>query len=268
VREIVPFGRAGDDGSLSHYQRPAHYWRSYARRKRDVDYYVALARQHGCVLEYGIGNGRIALPMARAGVEVHGVDLSRPMLADLAARLQREPKSVQKRVVAQFGDMRRMRLGARFPLVFAPFNVLLHLYSERELTPFFSRVHEHLEPKGQFVLDVSVPDPADLSRDPQRSTQRSTLRDPDTGDKVSYRERFEYDPTRQLLVTWSEFTDKQYGYELRVPLTQRQFFPAELEALLAYAGFKDIRMLPDFGMGEAGGRVDSLVFCCRSGRTP
>src|SRR5580700_2529714 len=96
-------------GSLAHYEDPAYYTSTYARRIDDVAYYVALAeRSGGPVLEYGVGNGRIALPVARHGVEVVGIDHSAPMLRDLRERLAREEPAVRDRVRGVRGDMRRV----------------------------------------------------------------------------------------------------------------------------------------------------------------
>lgn len=257
------FGRAGDASSLGHYQNPVYYWRSYARRKHDVAFYLKLARAYDRVLEYGIGNGRVALPLARAGKFVSGIDLSRPMLDDLRARLEREPRRVRERVTAHWGDMRKVRLRQRFPLVIAPFNALLHLYTLAEITAFLERVREHLSPDGQFVFDVSVPDPGDLSRDPGESFRGPAVRDVETGERLSYRESFSYDPLRQILVTTAEFSSQGRRRHFVVPLTQRQFFPAELEALLHYAGFADVVFEPDFGAAPGAGGIDSLVVRCQ-----
>ena len=98
ARTIRDFGAAGDDGAKGHYEDPAYYAKTYKDRRHDIDYYVRLARQSkGPVLEYGVGNGRIGLHVARAGVELFGVDLSRPMLDDFEARLKLEPKQVRSR---------------------------------------------------------------------------------------------------------------------------------------------------------------------------
>ena len=71
-------------GSRAHYDDPDYYTASYRRRIDDVQFYVGLAeRTGGPVLEYGIGNGRIALPVARHGVAVVGIDHSTAMPADL-----------------------------------------------------------------------------------------------------------------------------------------------------------------------------------------
>jgi len=142
-------------GSLAHYEDPAYYAATYAQRLEDVAYYVGLAqRAGGPVLEYGAGNGRIALPIARHGIDVVGIDHSAPMLADLRARLAREPAEVRARVRAVRGDMRRVRLGRRFPLVLATFNTALHLYTRDDVERFLARVREHLAPRGRFVLDL------------------------------------------------------------------------------------------------------------------
>ena len=254
--------RAGDTGSLSHYDNPAYYQKTYAKRRQDVAYYVAVARSAGHVLEYGIGNGRIALPLARAGVSVTGIDLSRPMLHDLEVRLAREPARVRARVAAHFGDMRRVQLGQRFSLVIAPFNVMLHVYAPAEIEAFLARVREHLQADGEFVFDVSVPAPEDLSGESGRRYRGPAVRDPVTGETLRYSELFAYDPVRQILKVEAEFrgSGRQYW---RVPLTQRQFFPAELEALLHYNGFGDIRFEPDFGGGSGAADVDSLAIRCR-----
>lgn len=214
------------------------------------------------MLEYGIGNGRIALPLARQGVRVTGIELSVPMVRDLEARLAREPANVRARVEAHHGDMRRVRLGRRFPLVIAPFNVMLHLYSLREVEAFLTRVREHLSEAGEFVLDVSAPAPEDLSGESGRRYKGPPVRDPVTREPLRYSELFSYDAGHQILTVVAEFRGKGRQY-WRVPLTQRQFFPAELEALLHYNGFADIRFEPDFAAASQGSDVDSLAVRCR-----
>ena len=62
-------------GSRAHYDDPAYYTKTYQRRTDDVAFYVELAKRYGAdVLEYGAGNGRIAIPVARTGLRVTGVD--------------------------------------------------------------------------------------------------------------------------------------------------------------------------------------------------
>jgi SAM-dependent methyltransferase len=248
------------EGALAHYADPSYYSKTYARRKSDVAYYVKLAREHGGpVLEYGVGNGRVALEIARKGVEVTGIDWSRPMLEDLRTRLRREPGEVRTRVRSRFGDMRSVRLGSRFPLVIAPFNVVLHLYSRRDVERFLARVREHLRPSGRLIFDYSMPQPADLCRDPLQSFGAPPIRYPRTNQLVGYRERFEYDPLRQTLLVRMEFQPKDGAPGWSVPLSHRQFFPQEMLALLHYNGFEDIVCTADFTGRAPGPYTDSMV---------
>src|ERR1700689_1759813 len=121
--------REFEAGSRAHYEDPAYYTSNYAKRLDDVAFYVDQARRaRGPVLEYGVGNGRIALPIARHGIEVVGVDLSRAMLGVLRARRARERAEIRRRVPAVHGDMRDRRLRRRFPLVVSTFTTALHLY--------------------------------------------------------------------------------------------------------------------------------------------
>ena len=262
--------RAGRDreleaGSRAHYEDPAHYTATYAGRIEDAAYYVVLARRiGGPVLEYGIGNGRVALPIARHGIDVVGVDASRAMLRDLAVRLEREPVEVQRRVGPVYGDMRRKRLRRRFPLVICPFNGALHLYTRKDVESFLARVREHLAPGGTFAMDLSMPQPADLARDPQKPYGAPRFRHAGKNEVVRYREHFDYDPWRQVLFVSMYFTPN--GDEARTwmtPLAHRQFFPSEWEALLHYNGFRVTSIYGDFAEGPRTRESDVMVWLAK-----
>lgn len=261
---IFDVGVAGDAGAQAHYADPHAYTRAYRDRRHDVDYYVKLARREGGpVLEYGAGNGRVGLQIARAGVSVTGIDLSRAMLDDFERRLESEPKQVRARVTLHEGDMRAVRLEQRFQLVIAPFNAFLHLYDRRDVQAFLAGVREHLLPGGRFVFDFSIPAPEDLARSPERDYAAPDLEDPVTGEVVKYSERFEYDPLRQLLLVRMRYTPEDASRAFEIPLTHRQFFPREMEALLHYNGFEEILFTADFTDQPADRSVDSIVVSCR-----
>ncbi|MFO0658344.1 MAG: class I SAM-dependent methyltransferase [Polyangiaceae bacterium] len=126
MKPLAPIGRrrpktgvdrALEVGSKAHYDDPAYYSKTYAGRTDDVEFYRRVARESGGpVLEYGMGNGRIALPIAKDGITIHGIDLSAPMLSDLSRHLEALPDDVRRRVSSTRGDMREVRLDQRFPL--------------------------------------------------------------------------------------------------------------------------------------------------------
>ena len=253
-------------GALAHFEDPTYYTQTYAPRVADVIHYVELAQKlakRGPVLEYGIGNGRIAIPMARAGVRVVGIDHSRPMLEDLARRLREERPEVRARIEARFGDMRSKALGRRFDLVIAPFNVLLHLYTRRDVERFLARVRSHLTPRGRFVMDLSLPVPEDLARDPSVAHGAPPFRHPTAG-VVRYQERFDYDRVRQILFVTMELTPKNAPNDaFVVPLAHRQFHPQEWEALLHYNGFHTLHVYGDFTGGKLDNDSDVMVVHAR-----
>ncbi len=249
-------------GALAHFEDAAYYTATYARRIDDVAFYVDLARASGGpVLEYGCGNGRILCPIARHGVRITGVDHSVPMVADLRARLRREPADVRGRVRVVRGDMRRVKLGARFPLVLCTFNTALHLYTREDVERFLARVREHLAPGGRFVVDLSVPRLEDLARDPAQPFHVPRFKHPSAGVVVRSRERFDYDPVRQVLFVAMEFEPEGAAHEAwMTPLAHRQFFPQEWEALLHYNGFRVVRIEGDFHGGPFTRESDVMVF--------
>jgi SAM-dependent methyltransferase len=249
-------------GARAHYEDPAYYTATYAHRIDDVAFYVTLARRSGGpVLEYGVGNGRIALPMARHGVEVVGVDWSRPMLDDVRERLRREPAEVRRRVRLARGDMRSVRLARRFPLVICTFNTALHLYTRPDVERYLARVRAHLAPRGRFVVDLSVPPLEDLARHPGRPHHTPRFRHPTAGVIVKNREHFDYDPVRQVLFVSMEFEPVEEPKNTWVtPLAHRQFFPQEWEALLHYNGFDVERVEGDFQGGPLTRDSDVMVW--------
>lgn len=253
-------------GALAHYEDPAQYTSTYRGRLRDVAYYAKLARGVRGVLEYGIGNGRVALPMAREGARVFGIDHSRPMLDDLERRLWAETPEVRNRVETRFGDMRRVRLRRRFPLVVAPFNVLLHLYTREDVEQMLARVREHLAPSGRFVMDLSVPMPEDLARDPTKAHHAPRFRHPTAG-VVRYREFFDYDWARQILFVTQEMTPvKDPRAWFAVPLAHRQFFPQEWQALLHYNGFEVEQVYGDFDESPFQSHSEIMIVHARTRR--
>ncbi len=257
-------------GATAHFEDPDYYAVSYASRKEDVAYYTRVAKKHARVLEYGIGNGRIAFPIARGGAEVVGIDQSRAMLGDLRARLKRQPPDLQARITARAGDMRRVKLGPRFgtfPLVICPFNTVLHLYTRPHVEQWFARVREHIAPRGELVLDISMPILEDLADDPGTSYAMPAFRHPSAG-VVKYREIFDYDRVRQILFVSMCFDPKSPSHEpFTVPLAHRQYFPREFEALLHYNGFEATAVHGDFDGGPLTQKSDVMIWHSRRRRS-
>ena len=231
--------RHGAAGSEAHYEDGPYYDQAYRRRRHDVRFYTRLAVESGGpVLELGAGTGRVALAIAKAGVDVVGIEPMVPMLEQARERLARLSRAARGRVELRQGDVTRLRLRRKFPLVIAPFNVWMHLYSREEIERGFATVRHHLEPGGRFAFDVLLPDPVSLSRDPSKRYRGGAIPHPRDGVRYRYSEYFSYDPVAQIETVVMDFEHPESdARSFCTPLTQRQFFPAELEALLHYNGF-------------------------------
>ncbi|MDW8245373.1 MAG: class I SAM-dependent methyltransferase [Sandaracinaceae bacterium] len=186
----------------SPYEDPIRYDRTYRRRRMDVEFYRSMAKEKGGpVLELGIGTGRIAIPLARDGHLVVGIEKEPAMLERLRLKLRRETREVRLRVRWIAGDFRWMRFPKdgenetprRFPLVIAPFNVFMHLYTIDDVESTLCAIRECLEPKGILAFDVRMPDMRTFFRNPERRYRCADLRNPQSGERLLVYERFEYD---------------------------------------------------------------------------
>jgi len=116
-----------------------------------VDVLVELAAS-GRALELGIGTGRIALPLARRGVSVHGIDLSKAMVAKLRAKRGGED------IGLTIGDFATTTVEGSFSLAYVVFNTIVNLTTQAAQVACFRNAAAHLEPGGCFVIEVTIPE--------------------------------------------------------------------------------------------------------------
>ncbi len=135
-----------------------YYDLAFGAMADDVGLYVELAREEGGpVCELAAGSGRVSLPIARAGVEVTGVDLSRPMLDRFRSKLGEEPAEVRARVTVVEGDMRGWGPDAAFRQVFIPFRSFLALRTRADRHACLVNCRRVLRPGGRLALNVFHP---------------------------------------------------------------------------------------------------------------
>jgi len=116
-----------------------------------VDLLAELAGD-GAALEFAVGTGRVALPLAARGVPVSGIELSSAMTGQLLA------KDGAQRVDVTMGDMATTRVGGSFRLVYLVFSTIGNLTTQDQQVACFANAAAHLEPGGCFVIEVGVPD--------------------------------------------------------------------------------------------------------------
>jgi SAM-dependent methyltransferase len=183
-----------------------------------VDFLAGLAGQ-GATLELGIGTGRIALPLARRGIRVHGIDLSEAMVA----RLRAKPGAEQ--IGVTIGDFATTSVEGRFSLAYLVFNTIGNLTTQDEQVACFQNVAAHLQPGGCFVIEVGVPQ---LQRLPPGETVRAFALTP------THLGFDEYDVVSQGLISHHyQIEDGKWDVG---SLPQRYVWPAELDLMARLAG--------------------------------
>lgn len=244
-------------GARTFYRDARFYDHTYRRYRADVEFYLRLARRHGGpVLELGVGTGRIALALAEEGFDVVGVDRAAEMLARANERAAKKPERVREHLELREGDMRELELGARFPLVIAPFNAFQHLYDDDDIERALASCRRHLAPGGRLAFDVLMPDYRALVRDPSRFYRCRPTVHPRDGRRYAYAEAFSYDHARQIQTVTMRFTDLEDPERVFFTrLSQRQFFPRELASLLRC---NDFEILSQHG-GFYGEPIDELA---------
>ena len=217
------------------YRDGRHYDGLNDRFQEDVPFYRELAlAAGGPVLELACGTGRLTIPLAGAGVDITGLDLSAGMLAQARAKA----RQARTKVSWVRADVRRFRLGRRFRLIFIPFNSLLHLHDRASLEAFFARVRRHLAPDGRFLVDVFNPSLQVLTRPEGQVCPVGGYPDPDGRGSVEITETNVYDRATQVnRIRW-RYTFSDGRPDVVDELNMRIFFPQELDSLLVYNGFR------------------------------
>jgi SAM-dependent methyltransferase len=116
-----------------------------------VDFLESLA-DGGRALELGIGTGRIALPLAQRGIEVHGIELSQAMVD------QMRTKPGGDAIDVAIGDFATTKVDGTFSVAFLVYNTIMNLTTQAEQVACFRNAAEHLEPGGCFVIEVLIPE--------------------------------------------------------------------------------------------------------------
>jgi SAM-dependent methyltransferase len=228
------------------YDRIARIYDPWSRSvTEDVGFYVdqALA-SGGPVVELAVGTGRVAVPIAEAGISVIGVDSSPEMLG--VAHAAAEAAGVRE-LDLRVGDLRDPPVSERVPLVICPFRSLLHMETERQKLSALSAARKLLERDGRFIFDVFAP-----SRDDIEETHGLWL---------------EREPAIYELAVWDEDT-RTLSLTVRSNGVSATFALHWLSApewlrLLDKAGFEVEALYGWFDLRPFRGDED-MVFVCRS----
>jgi len=232
----------------------------------DVARHVANARRlPGAALELACGNGRLTLPLARAGVSVAGVDTSADMLTVLRRRLEREPSDVRALVRAHQQDMTALRLGERFEYVFLGALTLCVLHDPRSRVALFRGVNEHLADGGTFCFDYLRTSPEALREQDDRVLAVTAVRGP-TKRYTLIGRRYYPDEHVQVVNFFSEAVSEDGSTRRFLNSTSKWVVDAELvREELEAAGLRVVADDPLLTVPGPAEETIRLVTCTRPG---
>lgn len=174
---------------------------------------------NGRALEFAIGTGRVAIPLAAAGVTVVGNEFSQAMVDQMRAK----PGGAD--IPVGIGDMASLRSEGTFSLVYLVFNTINNLESLEAQMDCFANAARHLEPGGAFVVEVGVPQ---LQRLPE-GERYVPFKISETHWGVD-----EYDVVSQTMISHHLYLEGDKARQVSVPF--RYVWPSELDIMARAAG--------------------------------
>ncbi|MEV4723214.1 class I SAM-dependent DNA methyltransferase [Micromonospora humida] len=209
-----------DDEAARRYDTPGEGMFAPDVLEPTVDRLAALAGD-GPALEFAIGTGRVAVPLAARGVPVTGIELSAPMIAQLRTKVDADTIPV----VA--GDMATAVAPGEFSLAYLIYNTIANLLTQAEQVACFRNAARHLAPGGRFVVELWVPELRKLPPGQQAVVWHS---------EPGYIGLDTYDVLNQQVVSHHfRFDDGRQAELFRTP--HRYVWPAELDLMAQLAGF-------------------------------
>jgi SAM-dependent methyltransferase len=176
----------------------------------------------GRVLEFAIGTGRVAIPLAERGVSVTGIELSQPMLDQLRTKV------AETTIPVIVGDMATARAAGEYTLVYLVYNTISNLLTQAEQVACFRNAARHLTPGGRFVIELWVPELRQLAPGLEAVVLHS---------EAGYIGLDTFDVVRQHVVSHHfRFGAGREARLFRSP--HRYIWPAELDLMGQLAGFE------------------------------
>jgi predicted TPR repeat methyltransferase len=191
--------------------------------REDCVEFVRRLAGNGPVLELAVGTGRIALPLAASGVDVHGIDASEAMVA----KLRGKPGGGD--IPVHMGNFADVAVDGRYPLILLVFNTLFALATQDEQIRCFANVATRLTGDGAFVIEAFVPDPARFDRGQRVQVGR-------IGDDFVRLDLARHDLAAQRIT--SQHVLIRRGGVILYPLEIRYAWPAELDLMARIAGLR------------------------------
>lgn len=240
------------------YKQPKVYDIFHSWKTDDIEFIVSQAKKFGGpVLELAAGTGRLGYPVARGGLDYTGIELSRQYVDEANRKLA----DINSARVLQ-GDMCRYRHNEKLKFIFIGFNSLLHLETEKRIKTCFNTTRNNLEDEGTFLIDIFVPDPAYLYRNPEDESEFHTFEHPEHGLCRVY-ESGDYSIETQLLhVKWrfhyaSGIQDEIFKFYMHI------LYPDTMDRMLDDCHWRIFEKFGDYNLSPLSEDSPKQIYLCR-----
>ncbi|NOZ74287.1 MAG: class I SAM-dependent methyltransferase [FCB group bacterium] len=215
------------------YTVPELYDAFHGNKIDDIPFLLAQAEKSKGpdVLELAAGTGRLAIPLIQAGFTYTGIELS-PSYAQWA-RDKLTKRKLSGKIIT--GDMRSFSLDKKFDFIFVGFNSFLHLGTDQDALQCLEHIKKHLKPDGRFLVDIFVPNPDHLYRDPEKFYPVMSFEHPQGGE-CRIVEKTRYDSAAEILhVEWYFYRDEASSPDI-YSFDMRMVYPDTFDRLITDAG--------------------------------
>jgi len=239
------------------FKYPLVYDSFHSWKTDDIDFITSQAKSTGGpVLELAAGTARLGFPIAKEGLEYTGLELSREYVDCGKKKLKDFPRA---QVIE--GDMRNFGFDEKFNFMFIGFNSLYHLQTEKEIKDCFTACYENLNNDGTFLVDIFLPDPFYLHRDPNEESELLTFEHPEKKSCTVF-EKGSYTMESQVLhVTW------RFEYKDQLPSETYEFdmhilFPDNMDRLLSECGWTIQNKYGDYDKSGLSEESPKQIYIC------
>ena len=226
--------------NLSKYANPVEYDKLHEGYTVDLDYITSyLGNRKETIIELACGTGRLAIPLAKLGHTVYGVDIDEGMLAHAEQKADAEGVTLHLSVQ----DCTKLTLPIQANFMYMTGNSFQHFLTNVSQDSLFTSVKKHLQKGGEFVFDTRNPILAELSVvDTYDETYERN------GETIHVTSVETYEPMTQILTCTSRHTSPTRNYEDSIKL--RYTYPLELKRLLAQHGFEVVAIYGSWNKAE------------------
>ncbi|MBB4826360.1 ubiquinone/menaquinone biosynthesis C-methylase UbiE [Sporosarcina luteola] len=218
--------------NLSKYANPQEYDETYKSYTSDLDFIQAhLSASPQSIIELACGTGRLAIPLAKQGYTVYGVDIDSGMLE--YAQTKADAEGVE--IYFSVQDCTQFNLPVKSNFIYMTGNSFQHFLTNESQDALFLSVKKHLQPNGEFIFDTRNPILQELA---EVQFDEEVIRK--NGELVTIKSQETYDSLTQILECKSTYTSSNHTYKDGIQL--RYTYPLEMKRLLNQHGFELVNL--------------------------